>query len=98
MEATDTWVKALQAYNSSINSKTCSAEDLAGVLLKGFYFVLKRHIGELSRGFNIYSDKILNVALKSNQRNKNVAAVTACQSGLCERRKLDKDNGTFSDV
>ena len=81
--ATDTWVKALHAYNSSINSKTCSVEDLAAVLLDGFYFCLKRHLGELYHGFNIYSDKafeqsskILNVALKANQRNKNEAAVS----------------------
>ena len=44
--ATDTWVKALQAYNSSINLKTCSAEDLAAVL-EGFYFDLKKKDGSL---------------------------------------------------
>ena len=82
--ATDTWVKALQAYNSSINSKTCSVEDLAAVLLDGFYFGLKRHLGELCRGFNIFysdkafeqSNKSVNVALKANQRNGDEAAVS----------------------
>ena len=73
---TDTWVKAFQAYNSSMNLKTCSAEELFAVL-EGFYFDLKkkdgtlyrrasyltargaiqRHLRELHRRFNIYSDQ-----------------------------------------
>ena len=83
--ATDTWVKALQAYNSSINLKTRSPEDSAEDLA-----AIYSH-----KAFK-QSNKILNVALKANQRSKNEAAVS--QKDAMSNRDWTKIIGHFSNV
>ena len=83
--ATDTWVKALQAYNGSINSKTRSAEDSADDLA-----AINSH-----KAFE-QSDKILNVALKANQRSKNEAVVS--HKDAMSNGDWKKIIGLFSDV